>query len=74
MRVLLFDTIEAAVVTAVDCWSFVGKDEEIVGVNLSRRVLYRGKVVVVFVVVDEDEDEEEGESKQKETTYLFIQN
>jgi hypothetical protein len=39
MRVLLFDTIEAAVVTVVDCCSFVGKDEGIVGVNLSRRVL-----------------------------------
>jgi len=39
MRVLLFDTIEAAVVTVVDCCSFGGKDEGIVGVNLSRRVL-----------------------------------
>jgi hypothetical protein len=39
MRVLLFDTIEAAVVTVVECCSFEGNEEGIVGVNLSRRVL-----------------------------------
>jgi hypothetical protein len=39
MSVLLFDTIEAAVVTVDDCDSFEGKDEGMVGVNLSRRVL-----------------------------------
>jgi hypothetical protein len=39
MSVLLFDTIDAVVVTVVDCCSLGGRDEDIDGVNLSRRVL-----------------------------------
>ena len=68
MSVLLLETIEAAVaVTVVDGCSLVGREEGMVGANLSRSVLYRGSVVVV-VVDDEDDDDvdddDDGESKQ----------